>query len=430
MTAEIAIMNKEAIALAADSAVTMIEEKGQKIFSSANKLFALSKYWPVGIMVYGNATLMEIPWETIIKIYRRKLGEKSFARLEEFAADFVSFLDNDSKMFPDKQQEEFLFYNAFSYFETVVKADIMEQMKSFIEKKGKISESEVENLVTNVIKEYAKKIEEAPFLSHFKQEHCHDIAEKYGKRIDEARKIVFEKLPIHAEIESLMRIMIGNLLGRDIFPSDISGIVIAGFGEKDSFPSLKSFDVHGIVDGRLRCREKKLKAIDFTNSVGIVPFAQHEMVVRFMEGIDPKLRDVQINGYLQEIFDKYSEIIVESIDKYNADEKAGLKEKLREISQETFKNFLNQFEVFVRDNYIDPIIQVVKVLPKDELSAMAESLVALTSFKRKVSIGPETVAGPIDVAVISKGDGFVWIKRKHYFKQELNPQFFSNYNRR
>lgn len=31
------------------------------------------------------------------------------------------------------------------------------------------------------------------------------------------------------------------------------------------------------------------------------------------------------------------------------------------------------------------------------------------------------------VAVISKGDGFVWINRKHYFKPELNASFFSNY---
>ncbi len=67
------------------------------------------------------------------------------------------------------------------------------------------------------------------------------------------------------------------------------------------------------------------------------------------------------------------------------------------------------------------------MLPKDELSAMAEALVSLTSFKRKVTMGSETVGGPIDVAVISKGDGFVWIKRKHYFKAELNPQFFANY---
>ena len=40
----------------------------------------------------------------------------------------------------------------------------------------------------------------------------------------------------------------------------------------------------------------------------------------------------------------------------------------------------------------------------------------------------ETVGGPIDVAVISKGDGFIWIKRKHYFNKDLNPQFFKNYD--
>lgn len=56
MTAQIAIMNKQAIALASDSAVTMMQEKGQKIFKTANKLFALSKYHPVGIMVFGMLT--------------------------------------------------------------------------------------------------------------------------------------------------------------------------------------------------------------------------------------------------------------------------------------------------------------------------------------------------------------------------------------
>jgi hypothetical protein len=41
----------------------------------------------------------------------------------------------------------------------------------------------------------------------------------------------------------------------------------------------------------------------------------------------------------------------------------------------------------------------------------------------------ETVGGAIDVAVISKGDGFVWIKRKHYFRPELNGHFQENYFR-
>jgi hypothetical protein len=70
---------------------------------------------------------------------------------------------------------------------------------------------------------------------------------------------------------------------------------------------------------------------------------------------------------------------------------------------------------------------MVEVLPKDELASMAEALVNLTSFKRRVTAVAETVGGPIDVAVISKGDGFVWITRKHYFKPEFNHHFFNNY---
>jgi hypothetical protein len=71
-------------------------------------------------------------------------------------------------------------------------------------------------------------------------------------------------------------------------------------------------------------------------------------------------------------------------------------------------------------------MNAVAFLPKDELAAMAESLVNLTSFKRRVSIDPETVGGQIDVAVISKGDGFIWIKRKHYFDIGKNPHFMVN----
>ena len=75
MTTEVVVMNKSAVAMAADSAVT-ISGNGQaspKIFNSVNKLFQLSKYAGVGIMIYGGAEMMGIPWETIIKVYRKTI---------------------------------------------------------------------------------------------------------------------------------------------------------------------------------------------------------------------------------------------------------------------------------------------------------------------------------------------------------------------
>ena len=92
MTAEIALMNKKAIALATDSAVT-ISNSGKK-YNSENKLFMLSKYYPVGIMIYSNAEFMGIPWETIIKSYRTQLGCTCFDTIEEYAKDFVNYIKN------------------------------------------------------------------------------------------------------------------------------------------------------------------------------------------------------------------------------------------------------------------------------------------------------------------------------------------------
>jgi hypothetical protein len=93
--------------------------------------------------------------------------------------------------------------------------------------------------------------------------------------------------------------------------------------------------------------------------------------------------------------------------------------------------FQENLREYSNSNHVHPVINAVSFLPKDELAFMAETLVSLTSFKRKVSMSmAETVGGPVDVAVISKGDGFVWVKRKHYFDKELNPNFMINYNKR
>jgi hypothetical protein len=106
-----------------------------------------------------------------------------------------------------------------------------------------------------------------------------------------------------------------------------------------------------------------------------------------------------------------------------------VKKSIENAVVQSLKIHQKVIDVFKDKVYTRPIISMVSLLPKDELPHLAESLVALTSLKRHVSHDPETVGGPIDVALISKSDGFVWIKRKHYFRAELNTQFFANYRR-
>lgn len=71
-----------------------------------------------------------------------------------------------------------------------------------------------------------------------------------------------------------------------------------------------------------------------------------------------------------------------------------------------------------------PLKQVIGLLSIPELAELAETLVSIESLKERVTTPKESVSGPIDVASVSKSDGFVWIRRKHYFEKELNPRFF------
>jgi len=163
-------------------------------------------------------------------------------------------------------------------------------------------------------------------------------------------------------------------------------------------------------------------------SASIVAFAQSEMVSLFMNGIDDDYADF-VNSFTSQAFTTgYPDTISTALDKYlGKNDKDVVLQKIRDIGKELSSKLGSAIRQYAKFAHSDLIVEIVNHLPKEELAAMAEALVNLTSFKRHVTRQAETVGGPIDVAVISRGDGFIWIKRKHYFSQQLNPHFLANY---
>jgi predicted YcjX-like family ATPase len=152
------------------------------------------------------------------------------------------------------------------------------------------------------------------------------------------------------------------------------------------------------------------------------------MVEAFMEGIDPGCQEV-VKSFWRTIMAQFPQDVANSVTSINAAQQGALVKKLSKAGRRILDQFDQKLRAYVQERHIDPVVDAVAVLPKDLLAEVAESLVNLTSFKRRISMtSAETVGGPIDVAVISRGDGFVWIKRKHYFRAELNPQFMSQYS--
>lgn len=60
-------------------------------------------------------------------------------------------------------------------------------------------------------------------------------------------------------------------------------------------------------------------------------------------------------------------------------------------------------------------------MPIQDAIDVADFLVDLSIKFSRFMPGSPTVGGPIEVAAISKHEGFKWIKRKHYYSNELNP---------
>ncbi len=70
MTSEIVLMNQRAIAMAADSAVTVIDGGKIIVRNEQRKLFNLADGLPVGVMFFGLADLMGHPWDVLAEHYR------------------------------------------------------------------------------------------------------------------------------------------------------------------------------------------------------------------------------------------------------------------------------------------------------------------------------------------------------------------------
>jgi hypothetical protein len=69
-----------------------------------------------------------------------------------------------------------------------------------------------------------------------------------------------------------------------------------------------------------------------------------------------------------------------------------------------------------------PVQFVLPQMPLQDAIDVAEFFVEMTIKFHHHKIGPPTVGGPIELAAISKHEGFRWVRRKYYFKGDLNPQ--------
>lgn len=421
MTSEVAVMNRLAVALAADSAVSVSAGRHSKIYNSANKLFMLSNTHPVGIMVYSNGSLMGVPWEVLIKTFRRELGMTEHLRLEDYGKAFMDYLGSQTGLFDAAlERSSFLklVQTEFDDLARKIQREVQAEETThgdeddWKEQREKI----VSELVRNCHDEWKNRdphdVIPAGSGAQMRSESSGGIADLVTRYFTNRAWTVSSK-----DAQLLFDLAEFYVEKRYIAPSSYTGIVVAGFGRDDFFPVLQRFGVGDFYKGHLKSIELDTVRISEETPVHVGAYADSDMAGLFLKGVSTPALDFII----EHVFESGFLIGDAALEESGVTVTPEMEDRVAERRDEILKTLVSRLQHFRLS--AGEFETALTHIPKDELASVAASLVNLNSFKKRISMSVESVGGPVDVAVISKGDGFIWIDRKHYFDADRNPNF-------
>ena len=418
MTSEVCIMNRLAVVIAADSAMTVSGwvngQREERYFKGTNKIFQLSKMHPVGMMIFDSANLQGVPWEIIAKDFRSTLAAKSFNTLPEYANELFQFVTSHQKLFPQTHQDTTFVEDAegVAYRWLTRAAD----------------DHDVRNATNDVDKssafsKYALNFESylnaLPIPVHFSQS---DIDAARQLHFDAVRQKIALSMSLWGfanviDVDSIANLAITGLFKEYKKYMSATGVVIAGFGDHEYFPSFFEYQCYGILSGKFIFDPGDSSFIDHKTPAQIKAFATTGMVDTFQLGFSPDVFSFVQDGLSVAVSDMFAKI--------GANYSLPAIPDLSTYIEGAMQSHTGRWTDAAIAAHGFPLRRVIGSLPLDEMAELAETLINLQSLKEKVTKPTESVGGPVDVAIITKGDGFIWVKRKHYFDPALNRRFFT-----
>ena len=393
MSVGVCIINRNGIALAADSAGTFT---GNKMFyNSMNKVFALSKEKPYGAITYGATSIYNVSIDQILKEFTIYLANKDILDFYEIEPLFVSFIK--------EKQEYYRFDNGESPLCTSLIKELVVDWGNKI--KSIINEEDSKQKINDILEELKKHINESLKIENFNvSEYIH---EKYASTFDLILGVVVPELRNYKEEKETFWDLISQYfnLSLQIETNNSMGLFFAGYGQNDAFPKFIHLDIYTVINGELKYRIKD-KFDESNNGAKIVSLAQGDVIMTFCKGIS--------EYFINYIPQKVDEIIIKKIEslqlEYTQEQIQKIKDSFSVCGKETY----DIIQSVSQERNVNPLLESVQLIPLPEMAILAENLINITSLKRTFSLdgNQQTVGGPTDVAIISKPDGFSWIKRK------------------
>jgi hypothetical protein len=405
MTAEVAILTKTAVAVAADSAVTV---GGTKVHRSTTKIFAVST--DIGAMIYGHSELAGLPWEVLLKLFRTEHRNETFPTVDACYEAIHRFLSQPRFRIETGSMESLARFGI----------EVFEYVRDRLENVEKTERTEkfVESIIDSEIRSYddgGSATFEAPPFEEFLASTAADVSVIATDVLLDVEYEVPESLvPKFAEL-------IYTALISSYGSEYQTGLVVFGFGNDELFPQMRRVVFDTVPLDRLRIISSSATGVtNLEASSWIVPLANREIMDTLIQGIDDHLQDVYVECASAIANEVANRIISDNL---HADDQIVAKEISKREIEKIVKEYREGVADYVFQRNVRGMMNTLDNMPKEDIAVLAEALVEVTALRIKASEVVESVAGPVDVCVITKGDGLIWIKRKHYFDLSKNLQY-------
>lgn len=425
MTSVVGILNKRGVALAADSAVTrnrykengFDSQKVTKCTKNGNKMVRLSNAVPVTVMFTGNAAFLGTPWDVIARRYRQKRGEIAHATVEDAVNDFFRFISENPVFWDQEAVNNFMNSVMSKAFYNIVERMHEEKKR---DEKGSLLHPE------DFKKTFIRKCRTDKLRPTVMGECPHFV----GYSLDAFREQVsyimdiffiekgFDNYPddLLSEIRLYFEEDILSIISARYEAGHFSELVFSGFGAEQECPSLIPVCVHGGFDFRVNYHYSDEDVVNISDKrpVAICPFAQTDVIKSILRGIH--------GDWSQRAVDMLRHMISADSDDifggFLTPVPKGFRDKLDEIDvDDLYKQFIEE-GLQMCDETQKEWEKSLKDYDLEEMAALADSLIDLTGFQRVLTFSQEGVGGPVDLAVISKADGFTWIRRKNWYHKD------------
>lgn len=410
-------MNRHGAVLAADSAITATQFVGnqyrERYYKGANKIFQLSEHEPVALMLHGTASLHGIPWENLIKDFRQSLGRGTRSNLGGYADMFLSFLREHSLVVSDD------FKNSANEATVRSGAKCLLELADTDEAATRATTRSDRKAAFDAFFDRLAAVLDAEAPPPFLPQADYDIAlvahSQLAATIVESLAQAWhleQYVDVAKAAQTVLRVCYKRY--KQIQPN--TGLVFCGFGKDDYFPNLSTYPCHGLVLGNLHFEEPEIGMVNLRNHAWVQPFAMSSMMETFAFGLSDAMRG-KLRGELDGVLREFSANLIESCGGTSPD-------NLGIFVQDAISNFDQKcFDMAWKANAV-PLREVIASLSLGELAELGETLISLESIKERMTQPSESVGGPVDVAALTRHEGFVWIKRKHYFNPALNGRYF------